>query len=80
MFANLELGSIGSSELIDLGVEVEGSGDSVNSSEFRRGNETVGHWVGVVSSSEVSVEGGYDGVLLALLSVFSVPLTNAWTT
>ena len=37
------------------------------------------HWVGVVSSSEVSVEGSDDGVLLALLGVLSVPLTNAWT-
>lgn len=37
------------------------------------------HWVGVVSSSEVSVERGDNGVLLALLSVLSVPLTNAWT-
>jgi len=75
----LELGSIGSSELINFGVEVEGTGDGVNSSEFWRGNETVSHWVGVVSSSEVSVEGSDDGVLLALLSVFSVPLANAWT-
>lgn len=75
----LELGSVGSSELVNFRVEVEGTGDSVNSGEFGRGNETVSHWVGVVSSSEVSVEGSDDGVLLALLSVLSVPLTNAWT-
>lgn len=77
--SHLELGSVGSSELISFGVEVEGTGDSVNSGEFGRGNETVSHWVGVVTSSEVSVEGSDDGVLLALLSVLSVPLTNAWT-
>lgn len=52
----LELGSVGSSELINFGVEVESTSNSVNSSEFGRGNKTVSHWVGVVSSSEVSVE------------------------
>jgi len=56
----LELGSIGSSELINFGIEVQGTGNSVNSGEFRRSNETVSHWVGVVSSSEVSVEGSDD--------------------
>ena len=37
----------------------------------------MGHWVGIVTSGEVAVERGNNGVLVALLGVLSVPLANA---
>ena len=36
-------------------------------------------WVSIISSSEVPVVAGDDGVLLSLLDVLSAPLTNART-
>ena len=39
----------------------------------------MGHWVGVVASGEVAVEGGDNGVLFALLGILAVPLADAGT-
>ena len=36
---------------------------------FWGGNEAMGHWVGIITTSEVTVERGDDGVFVALLGV-----------
>jgi len=61
-------------------VEVEGTSQGHGDNEIWRGDESVGSVVGIVATSEVTVVGRDDRVLLALLNILTVPLTNAWTT
>lgn len=60
-------------------VELKGTGDGHGNDKVRRGDESVGGRVGVVTASEVTVVGRDDRVGFALLDVSTVPLANART-
>lgn len=55
-------------------VEVESTSQGHGDNEIWRGDESVGSVVGIVATSEVTVVGRDDRVLLALLDVSTVPL------
>lgn len=78
----LELEFLAVSSLQGVGerVEVKVSSNAESDDQVRGGNKGVGGRVAVVTSSEVTVVRGEDGVGLALLDVLAVPLTNARTT
>jgi hypothetical protein len=72
----LELLAIAARKLVCEWVEIQCPSNGHCDNEIRRGDEGVGGWVGIVTSSEVTVVGRDDGVGLTLLDVGSVPLTD----
>lgn len=60
-------------------VELEGTGNGHGNDKVRGGNEGVGGGVSIVTTGEVTVVGRDNGVGLALLHIFTVPLANART-
>lgn len=71
--------AIGALEFVGKGIEVEATGDRKSGDELGASDESMGGWIGIVTSSKVSVVRGDDGIFVSLLNVLSVPLANAWT-
>ncbi len=74
-----ELVSVLVLELIGQWVEVEGTSDGHGDNQVWGGDEGVGGWVGIVTSSEVTVVGREDGVCGSLWNILAVPLSDTWT-
>jgi hypothetical protein len=71
----LELGTIRRGQFVFERVKVQASCDGHGHDKVGRGDEGVGGGVGVITSSKVAVVRRDDRVGLALLYIFSVPLT-----
>ena len=76
----LELFAVGTLESVGQWVECEVTSKDEGGNEIWGSDESVGSWVGVVSSGEVSVVRRDDRVDLSLLNILSVPLTDTWST
>jgi len=71
--------AIGTDEGVLGGIEGQVTSKGHGSDNFGGGDEGVGLGVSIVTSSEVTVVGGNDGVLGALGDILTIPLTNAGT-
>ncbi len=65
----LEFGAIGGGELVGDWVESKVTGEDKGGDHLGGGHEAVGSGVTIVTTGEVTVVGGDDGVLLTLLLV-----------
>merc|ERR1719239_366672 len=73
----LELRTVGAREGVLGRVKLESAGQGEGHGHLGAGDEAVSGGVSVITTCEVSVVAGNNGVLLPLLHILSVPLTNA---